>query len=65
MQISRKILTTSGVMIILMHPGRKSRFSENRHFLIKFCIKLHISEQLIVSIPTFYMIQICNIIISK
>ena len=43
-------------MTILMHSGRKSHFSESRHFLIKFFFKLHISKQIIASIPTLYMI---------
>ena len=28
-------------MTILMHSSWKSRFSEKKRFLIKFCIKLH------------------------
>ena len=37
-----KILITSGVMTIFIHSGRDSIISENKHFINKFCIKLHI-----------------------
>ena len=45
-------------MDIFMHSGRYIRFSENMHFLIKFCINLHVSELIFVPVTTVHMFQL-------
>ena len=47
-------------MTIFIHAGRYICFSENVHikFLIKFCIKLYVSEQLFAPIMIVYILRL-------